>query len=66
MSAATSNEANKKMRNMSLGSDFSQIMPQHKSELSLVQQDINAAKLSLQRAYTSDVMFMKSLDEHSQ
>ena len=66
MSAATSQEATKKMRRVSLGSDFSQIMPHHESEMNLIQQDINAARINLQRAYADDVMFMKSLDEHSQ
>lgn len=41
-------------------------MPHHESEMNLIQQDINAARINLQRAYADDVMFMKSLDEHSQ
>lgn len=66
MSAATTQEATKKMNRMSLGGDFDQIMPKHQAEMNLLQSDVNAAKLTVQRAYTSDVMYMKSIDEASQ
>lgn len=63
MATSTSKEASRKMASLQLGSDFERIMPHYQSEASLLDEDLMAAKQSLTQAYSSDVFFMKSIDE---
>ena len=63
MSASSTREASKKMASLRPGSDFERIMPHYQTEAELLEQDLNIAKQSLTQAYSTDVFFMKSIDE---